>query len=369
MTVDGVRTAIKPGEYEGNIVLTVTKEIELASTSGLGGGAPGGGGEVMQGGRGDAPGGTGGVPDSPGSGAPSDAGGGMLGFGQSGVSKPFKAAIYVDNGKYIMDKSVAAVVTGGEVTDTSTKDVKITSNEPYFNGIKEDISMSVPWVMGFSGNVRATNLGESGTVYYNNTHIKAQGWGCLSTDGVVNSRLYATKCLIETIESGYGAFSLGNNISTFSGCLFNVTSYDNATFKNITLNGDIINGDTALAGLSVTFENATITGAITTAVNTHAVGPNGEEVNIDHPELYKLISEVTNTFCHTNEKFGLKVSLDKKSKWIIDETSYLTELIINKDGAITTPEGYSVTMMVDGAAKAIKAGTYKGNIMIIVNKS
>jgi hypothetical protein len=89
----------------------------------------------------------------------------------------------------------------------------------------EGVMMEVPWIMGITGNCRATNVVGNGTVYYNNTHIKAQAWGALSTDAVKDVKLYATNCTIETVESGYGAYADGNSVDTFSGCTFNVPDY------------------------------------------------------------------------------------------------------------------------------------------------
>lgn len=564
MTVDGVETGITPGEYEGEIVLTPTEDIL-----------------------------------------------------KDGYN--FRTAVYIENGKYVPEKSVVAAVKSGAVTDTSATDLKITSVGEKFNGImvtgdsessysivnpvinftgngandfvgygaaiatagKAEVMidnaninntgaartaiwvggnsittvnnsyievhngilpadyefsvapgkmMEVPWMLGTKGNLRATNLADNGTVYYNNTHIKAQGWGCLSSDNVGESpSINATNCLIETVESGYGAFSLGTNVATFSNCTFNVKDYGlisqdgdgvftdgtvvnserfgamffgsgayltidkgsefntkstaiqikggstdivvdsaklnpgngiilqvmanddpymssmfggggrgggggmppssgmppgggmpggtggdrqggppgggdmpggaggappqggmppgggmpggtggggsaasskdvNATFSNITLAGDIINANTASGALSVTLKNATINGAITTATIEHTRGPNGEEVTMEHPELYYLIGEVINTFCATDDEYGVRVSLDSGSTWVVDETSYLTELTIAEGAAVNAPEGSTVTMTVNGAAKAIKAGAYKGKIVLTVLK-
>ena len=538
LTVDGVGTAIKPGTYNGNIVLTVTKEIKVSIEK----------------------------------------------------SEPyiFRTAVYVENGKYVPEKSVAAIVVGGKVTDNSASNIKITSNEEKFNGIivtgdssstysiinpvinltgnggddsvgfgaaimssgKAEVAvenakiinngairtailvkdysimrvndsyievnngilpadykftvdrgmMEVPWMLGLSGNVRATNLLDNGTAYYNNTHIKAQGWGALSVDGLKKVRLNATNCLIETLESGYGAYSMEDCIDFFSGCTFNVTDIGliiayhgsaiftdgtvvnsgrfgvmmhsgtgggtltidkgsvfntkstaiqikgrganiiidnaklntengiiiqtmanddpfmsggsrggsrpsgnanggrpsgraggggpsigaagggssarptfstdvNATFSNMTLNGDIINSNTVLGNVNVTFENATITGAITTAIVKHALGPNGEELTMQHRELYKLVGEVTNTYCAIPENpYGVTVSLNEDSKWVVDKTSFLTGLNIADGAIITAPKGYSINMTVDGVKKPLGSGKYKGQIVIAVNK-
>jgi hypothetical protein len=396
--------------------------------------------------------------------------------------------------------------------------------------------MEVPWMLGTKGNLRATNLAGNGTAYYNNTHIKAQGWGCLSSDNVSTSpKIYATKCTIETTESGYGAFSLGTNVSTFSNCTFNVKDYGiisqdgdgvftdgtvvnsdrfgamywgsgayltidkgsvfntkstaiqckggstdivvdnailnpgngiilqmmanddpnqsgrggggpgggapggapgaggqggapgggmpggpgggapgggmpsgatggsapggggpggapgggapagggmpggpvggaaagkdvNATFSNLTLTGDIINANTASAELAVTFKNATVTGAVTTATYEHVLGPNGEAIDMNHPELYTLIGEVKNTYRATDNKKGVTVSLDEKSTWTVDKTSYLTGLTIADGASLKAPEGNSLTMTVNGTARPVKAGTFKGKIVLTVTK-
>jgi len=64
----------------------------------------------------------------------------------------------------------------------------------------------------------------------------------------------------------------------------------------------------------------------------------------------------------------VKVSLYGDSTWVVDKTSYLNSLSIAKGAAITAPEGYSVTMTVNGVKKTIGAGTYKGKIVLTVNK-
>ncbi|MDE1915315.1 MAG: hypothetical protein KGJ57_10470 [Sphingomonadales bacterium] len=76
--------------------------------------------------------------------------------------------------------------------------------------------MEVPWMLGLSGNVRATNLVDYGTVYYNRSHIRAQGWGAVSTDDNTRVRMFVNDSLIETVESGYGCYSIGDSIDTFT---------------------------------------------------------------------------------------------------------------------------------------------------------
>ncbi|MBN1625291.1 MAG: hypothetical protein JW944_02100, partial [Deltaproteobacteria bacterium] len=134
-----------------------------------------------------------------------------------------------------------------------------------------------------------------------------------------------------------------------------------ATFSNMTLNGDMVTSMTGESNVIINLENATITGAITTATAVPVGEPSYEK--------YYLIGEVTNTYCATDDKYGIKASLDKTSKWIVDETSYLTGLTMADGAVIAAPEGSSVTMTVDGVNKPIKAGEYIGKIVLTIIKS
>ena len=135
----------------------------------------------------------------------------------------------------------------------------------------------------------------------------------------------------------------------------------NATFKNVTLNGDIINSMTSKGDVVVSFENSAITGAITTATQA----PSGEKPS---KEKYYLIGEIKNTYCAVADKYGVKATIGNNSKWVVDKTSYLTGLTIADGASVTAPNGNSIAMTVDGAATPIKAGAYKGKIVITVTK-
>lgn len=386
-----------------------------------------------------------------------------------------KAEVTVENANIINNGSnrSAVFVRGEGVIHVNNSYIETNNleNEEILSeaSIESGIMTVGPWLLGIKGDVRATNVIESGTAYYNNTHIKAQGWGALSTDGPVKVRLYATECLIETVESGYGVYSIGDCLTYFSNCVFNVNDYGaivcdfasatftdkttvnskrigimmhdgsggglvtidkgsvfntkssvfqikgrrganivvddaqlnsengiilqtmpnddpnmsdwnhsggnqtydrnvNAAFSNLTLKGDIINGFTASGSVNATFKNAKITGAITTAIVDHKLGPNGEELSKQTPELYYLIGEVTNTYRSMPDPNGIFVSLDSESEWVVDKTSYLNGLTIAIADNITAPKGYKVTLKVDGIEKDITPGAYKGKIVLDVTK-
>jgi hypothetical protein len=143
----------------------------------------------------------------------------------------------------------------------------------------------------------------------------------------------------------------------------------NATFSKMTLDGDIVNGFTASGSVNVTFKKTTITGSITTATAEHLL-MNHEEITMETPEYYYFIGEVKNIFgSKPEDPHGVSVSLDADSKWVVDRTSYITSLTIENGAAVRAHEGYRVIMTVDGVAQEIKAGTYKGQIVLTVTKN
>lgn len=94
--------------------------------------------------------------------------------------------------------------------------------------------ISVPWVLGLTGNNRATNVLDSATVTYIDSAIRAERWGALSTDGPTSPEGYwqhklhltAKNCDVEVFgESGYGTYAIGSGYNRFLGCRFNVPDY------------------------------------------------------------------------------------------------------------------------------------------------
>jgi hypothetical protein len=144
-----------------------------------------------------------------------------------------------------------------------------------------------------------------------------------------------------------------------------------ATFANITLKGDFYNaggrqGGLALMGnssgpsgknLVLDLQNTNITGVVTSSTAMHA------KDTITAAD-YLLLGEVTNTPAAAINN-GVIVSLTG-STWTVTGTSYLTSLTLGNDSAIIAPEGHKLAMTVDGSPRAIKAGAYKGNIVLTV---
>jgi len=115
--------------------------------------------------------------------------------------------------------------------------------------------------------------------------------------------------------------------------------------------------------LDLKFAGARVNGIISAATAVYKEG-----VAIIDAVNSKELNAVTQT-AREPVNNGVIVSFDKDSVWTVAGTSYLTSLTIADGAKITAPKGYSVTMTVDGAAKAIKTGAYKGNIVLKVTKS
>ena len=95
---------------------------------------------------------------------------------------------------------------------------------------------------GSIGTARATNLLGTGTkATYINSWISAEGWGTLSTDGCTEPFLTGINSVISLTGDdigGYGAYAIGNVTHRYLGCSFNV-DYDVVSIKG----GYVILGD------------------------------------------------------------------------------------------------------------------------------
>ena len=108
----------------------------------------------------------------------------------------------------------------------------------------------VPWALGLTGRNRATNVVGKGKVLYENSRIRAESWGVLSTDGVDAperlgdySVLLNTKdCLVELFgESGYGSYAIGACRNTFDHTSIRVPDYA-LIVANEYASGQFVNG-------------------------------------------------------------------------------------------------------------------------------
>ncbi|MFT4197331.1 MAG: hypothetical protein QM601_05385 [Pseudoxanthomonas sp.] len=141
-----------------------------------------------------------------------------------------KAELTVNNPKIHTKGAVrTAVFVGGHSTVHVNNADIYTESGPLPPGYEENLRVGemkeVPWQLSLSGNVRSTNLVDHATVYYTNSHIRSSGWGVLSVDDAAVTRMFVKDSLIETLDSGYGAYSIGDSVDTFDHSTLNVADY------------------------------------------------------------------------------------------------------------------------------------------------
>jgi hypothetical protein len=156
----------------------------------------------------------------------------FTGYGAAVVGRGADTTLVVD-GARIVNKGVARA---GIVADQGANVVVKNSFIQTYNGtmpadymptIDTSQMRSVPWMLGLSGNVRATNLlGTDTKASYINSYIGSEGWGVLSTDGCTTPTLTAINSTIAiTGEDGYGSYGIGDATEYFLGCTFDVATY------------------------------------------------------------------------------------------------------------------------------------------------
>jgi hypothetical protein len=354
LSVNGVGKTIEPGTYEGDVVLSITKQ------------------NVVE-------------------------------YSNANLTHYFRQGLYVDSTGVVDAKSVKAVVVGGKVTTDSAVNVKINSDEESFNGIyvaggtynvkgtkidftgnggndfagfgagimatgsdttlvvdsadvqthgairpaiiaangsnlvvknsniktengilpadyKPNVQLglmkSAPWMLGISGNCRATNvLGSGTTSTYINSSVASEGWGVLSTDDCSNVKLTSINSNISiTGNSGYGAYAIGDAVDTFYGSKINTPDYSM-----------IITGGTGIFGAS-TSEN------VQTANNSLKLGLTSNEMKALKETQTTVKSDRFGVMCHGSGNIYVKDG----TTFDTGETTFLikgTNANINVDGS------------------------------------
>ena len=80
-----------------------------------------------------------------------------------------------------------------------------------------------PKGLGVYGNNRLNNLVHDADEYFERVTFISRNWGALGVDAVTDGTLTCVDCDIIVTESGYGAYSIGPCVDTFTGCRFDIT--------------------------------------------------------------------------------------------------------------------------------------------------
>ena len=77
--------------------------------------------------------------------------------------------------------------------------------------------------LGVYGNNRLNNMVHDADEYFERVTFISRNWGALGVDAVTDGTLTCVDCDIIVTESGYGAYSIGPCVDTFTGCRFDIT--------------------------------------------------------------------------------------------------------------------------------------------------
>lgn len=126
-----------------------------------------------------------------------------------------RTAVIADGGSNVIVKNSTIRTRDGVLPDG----YQSTVNLPYMQ--------DAPWMLGISGNNRATNLlGTETRAAYINSSVFSEGWGALSVDGSSNAQLTAINCHAgNTGQDGYASYAIGNVTERFLGCRLDVATY------------------------------------------------------------------------------------------------------------------------------------------------
>lgn len=167
------------------------------------------------------------------------------GYGTAVVGTGERTTLVLDRVNILTAGVVRAgvVATNGANVIVKNSDIQTSNGElpsDYVPTIDTAQMRSVPWMLGLSGNVRATNLlGINTKASYINSTISSEGWGVLSTDGCTTPTLTAINSTIRiTGDDGYGSYGIGDATEHFLGCNFDVATYASISRGSYLFYGD-----------------------------------------------------------------------------------------------------------------------------------
>lgn len=150
---------------------------------------------------------------------------------------------------------------------------------------------------------------------------------------------------------------------------YNPEKTPTSVFKNLKVKGDIYNGVwEAYQAVDVTFDNASITGVISSSFANHVDAKGqalagGTVIKADSTlDCHLGMGRLKNTAAPTVNN-PVYLTLSHGSTWIASGTSYISKLVIDDASSIKATDG-AVSMTVNGVKTPIKAGTYEGKIVI-----
>ena len=278
LAVNGVGTPIVPGTYVGDVALNVPLELRLRDP-GLEGEHP-------------------------------------------------RAALYVQSGLYLPEKSAAALLVGGKVGNGSAAGFSVSSTEP-------DLTGAV-----FAGDARYALSG---------ARLAVAGPGLLvagSADVVVggNSRIEAGGTALRL--AGQGSVLLdGADVSAGNGQLaeFLPAAHAALRIRGARVQGNVVFAPEGAPQTVVALESAVLVGAVQARAAVAAP-----------------VSPVAPAAPPTAGAPSL--ALDASSRWVVTRSSWLSALTLAPGAVVSAPDGSALGFFVDGEPSTLGPGSYHGQL-------
>jgi hypothetical protein len=274
----------------------------------------------------------------------------FVGYGAALVGDGTSTRFVIDGARIVNTGAVRPGVIATNGANVIVKNSMIATHDgvlpsDYTANIGPDM-MTVPWMLGLSGNVRATiALGVDTKATYVNSQVSSTNWGVLSTDSDNEAELTAINTDITiTDKEGYGTYADGSAIDRFLGCRFNHVAY-----AAISTGGSVYFGDSTRAAVA--------------ALNT------SQHMQLAAAELAAI--PVTNTVIDST-RFGVmwaqgnggSVTIDGGTRLRSAETSFLvkavkvTVTVDGSQGAQIQPGNGMLLQMMETDDPGSTTGTY-----------
>ncbi|MEI2731158.1 MAG: hypothetical protein V9G08_03970 [Dermatophilaceae bacterium] len=183
----------------------------------------------------------------------------FVGYGAAVVGTGPATRLVVDGARISTSGAVRTGVVADDGSNVVVKNSTIQARNgtlpgDYQSTVDLAVMQDAPWMLSISGNNRATNLlGAYTKASYVSSSISSEGWGVLSSDVGHDGQLTAIASRVaNTGGDGYGSYAIGNVTERFLG-----TTFDVATYATINRGGAVSYGDStreAVAALNTSLD-------------------------------------------------------------------------------------------------------------------
>lgn len=285
---------------------------------------------------------------------------GTIGDGEA--NKAMAAHLIEDDRKARSDKGAGSVITGGR----NALMIHSVNLPPYWTN-KGYSKEEIPFLYGkisVHGSTLATDLSLDKNVEYTaekQAYINHHSGSVILVKSA-NADIILDKAVITADRKGTGAVihTVINNDTMFMTKVPDGTIYPGVkvSMKDMEADGDILHEDYQ-RDMHLSLTSASLTGRITsgTVEGWNALcKEKGFEAYLIDSDGYKTVH-------------GVNLTLNSGSVWNVTGESTLTALNIEAGAVIAAQGGKKVKMTVDGVDTPIKAGTYKGRIVLSIIRS